>query len=550
MSFPGKLKLIINMHDSLKNKYLVNKDKARDIRRINREIRYTMATSPTKCVLFDPKIHRKMEQLFFKRGNLNKKTKTELRKDMNSINTKFIKVREKNIESLEEEKNKFKIFSEELLKKDNKVFMEDYEIVESHLTEISDAIKLIKNPIPIKESKKKKIVKGKMETITIAAKPIETVIVENKTSLISNYNSIWKRFMDFFTYIRLTEIYKHKTINEENCVIECEQMMDNYNLLKRGSLDRISAFSEIDAKILEQHHDMRDVNTNIFADYTFKTITDKQCIQDKLMSFIEGNVNNVRSAANKIYHYGFNVIPELSKKEEDGFIEFFRNFVADKHKTLPRDIDADDYLRILSQLDERPTMPNLIDIVLSNYDIVESYPFNIEKRPDCLFGTLMYEYLKSLVIAKNDGELMRIFMELFALDHAGNTLKPVKDHLEGIYYEKKSKNTYEIDKSELLFLLGSLCDNLDVLDNGCKNGEELILCETGYDETPEGSPISGTLGSRSNSGEKLGSRSNSGEKLGSRSNSGEKLGEKLGGNKKKQSKRQRNKKNKSQKQNK
>ena len=533
MSFPRKLKLIINMHDSLKEKYLV--ENAKDIRHINREIRYTMATSPTKCVLFDPKIHRKMEQLFFKRGNLNKKTKTELRKDMNSINTKFIKVREKNIESLEEEKNKFKIFSEELLKKDNKVFMEDYEIVESHLTEISDAIKLIKNPIPIKESKKKKIVKGKMETITITAKPIETVILENKTSLISNYNSIWKRFMDFLTYIRLTEIYKHKTINEENCVIECEQMMDNYNLLKRGSLDRISAFSEIDAKILEQYHDMRDVNTNIFADYTFKTIIDKQCIQDKLMSFIEGNVNNVRSADNKIYHYGFNVIPELSKKEEDGFIEFFRNFVADKQKTTPRDIDADDYLRILSQLDERPTMPNLIDIVLSNYDIVESYPFNIEKRPDCLFGTLIYEYLKSLVVAKNDGELMRIFMELFALDHAGNKLKPGEDHFEGIYYAKRSKNTYEIDKSELLFLLGSLCDNLDVLDNGCKNGEELILCETGYDETPEGSPIAESL-----------DNSDSSKKLGSHSDSSKKLGGKI----KNQSKRQRNKKNKSKKQNK
>lgn len=543
MSFPRKLKLIINMHDSLKEKYLV--ENAKDIRHINREIRYTMATSPTKCVLFNPNVHKKMEQLFFKRGNLNKKTKTELRKDMNSINTKFIKVREKNIESLEEEKNKFKIFSEELLKKDNKVFMEDYEIVESHLTEISDAIKLIKNPIPIKESKKKKIVKGKMETITITAKPIETVILENKTSLISNYNSIWKRFMDFLTYIRLTEIYKHKTINEENCVIECEQMMENYNLLKRGSLDRISAFSEIDAKILEQYHDMRDVNTNIFADYTFKTIIDKQCIQDKLMSFIEGNVNNARSADNKIYHYGFNVIPELSKKEEDGFIEFFRNFVADKQKTTPRDIDADDYLRILSQLDERPTMPNLIDIVLSNYDIVDSYPFNIEKRPDCLLGTLMYEYLKSLVVAKNDGELMRIFMELFALDHAGNKLKPGEDHFEGIYYAKRSKNTYEIDKSELLFLLGSLCDNLDVLDNGCKNGEELILCETGYDETPEGSPMAESLDNSDSSG-KPASRSNSGEKPGSRSNSSKKLGGKI----KKQSKRQRNKKNKSKKQNK
>lgn len=537
MSFPRKLKLIINMHDSLKEKYLVKKDKAKDIGNINREIKYTMATSPTKCVLFDPNVHKKMEQLFFKRGNLNKKTKTELRKDMNSINTKFIKVREKNIESLEEEKEKFKIFSEELSRKNkNKEFMEDYENVESHLTEISEAIKLIKNPIPIAESKKKKIIKGKMETITIPAKPIEVVILENKTSLISNYNSIWKRFMGFFTYIRLTEIYEHKTINEDNCIIECEQMMDNYNLLKRGSLDRLSVFSEIDAKILKQHHDMRDVNTNIFADYTFKTIADKQCIQDKLMSFIEGNVDDVRSAANKIYYYGFNIIPEFSKEEEDGFIEFFRNFVADKHRTLPRDVDADDYLRILSQLDERPTMPNLIDIVMSNYDIVDSYPFNIEKRPDCLFGTLMYEYLKSLVVAKNDGELMRIFMELFALDHAGNKLKPGKDHFEGIYYEKKSKKTYEIDKSELLFLLGSLCDNLDVLDNGCKNGEELILCETGYDETPEGSPLAKSL--------------DSGEKLVSRSDISGKPGGTLGGNANKQSKRQRIKKNKSQKQNK
>ena len=109
MSFPRKLKLIINMHDSLKEKYLVKKDKAKDIRHINREIKYTMATSPTKCVLFDPNVHKKMEQLFFKRGSLNKKTKTELRKDMNSINTNFIKVREKNIESLEEEKEKIKI---------------------------------------------------------------------------------------------------------------------------------------------------------------------------------------------------------------------------------------------------------------------------------------------------------------------------------------------------------------------------------------------------------------------------------------------------------
>ncbi len=500
MSFPRKLKLIINMHDSLKDKYLVKKDKAKDIRHINREIKYTMATSPTKCVLFDPNVHKKMEQLFFKRGNLNKKTKTELRKDMNSINANFIKVREKNIESLEEEKEKFKIFSEELSRKNkNKEFMEDYENVESHLTEISDAIKLIKNPIPIAESKKKKIIKGKMETITIPAKPIETVILENKTSLTSNYNSIWKRFMGFFTYIRLTEMYEHKTINEDNCIIECERMMDNYNLLKQGTLEGILAFSEIDAKILKQHHEIRDINTVVLVDYTFKTITDKQCIQDKLMSFIEGNVDDEYLDTNKIYYYGFNIIPEMNERsDEDRFIEFFRNFVADKQRTLPRDVDADDYLRILSQLDESPTMPNLMDIVLSNYDIVDSYPFNIEKRPDCLFGTLMYEYLKSLVVAKNDGELMRIFAELFTLDHPGNRMKTGttnEEYFEGIYYDsvfKKGNKTYEIDKSELLFLLGSLCDDLDVLDNGCKNGEDLILCETGYDETPEGSPLDKT----------------------------------------------------------
>ena len=79
-----------------------------------------------------------------------------------------------------------------------------------------------------------------------------------------------------------------------------------------------------------------------------------------------------------------------------------------------------------------------------------------------------------------------------------------------------------------------------MLDNGCKNGEELILCETGYDETPEGSPIA----------ERLDNRGKPEGTLGSRSNSSKKLEGTLGGKINNQSKRQRNKKNKSQKQNK
>jgi hypothetical protein len=69
---------------------------------------------------------------------------------------------------------------------------------------------------------------------------------------------------------------------------------------------------------------------------------------------------------------------------------------------------------------------------------------------------------------------------------------------EGFFYKSKTalplriklNGKYRLDKNELMYLFCNLCENLDVLDNGCKNGESLDICETGYFKTPESSPRS------------------------------------------------------------
>jgi hypothetical protein len=113
--------------------------------------------------------------------------------------------------------------------------------------------------------------------------------------------------------------------------------------------------------------------------------------------------------------------------------------------------------------------------------------------------------------------LMRLFYYLFTVDHAGNRMKrdvKVEELLnanttseyDGVFYKSatalplriKMNGKYIVDKQDLMYLFCNLCENLDVMDYGCKNGDSLDICETGYLETPKGSPRSSKGSPRSN----------------------------------------------------
>ena len=116
-----------------------------------------------------------------------------------------------------------------------------------------------------------------------------------------------------------------------------------------------------------------------------------------------------------------------------------------------------------------------------------------------LFTLLIFYFVsKYIEIGRQDDEILKLFYDMFSIDHAGNRKKNViGDIFEGIYYNsekalsrrRKYKMLYEVDKSELIFLFANLCENLDILDNACKYGSELNICEAGYETTPHGSPI-------------------------------------------------------------
>ena len=192
------------------------------------------------------------------------------------------------------------------------------------------------------------------------------------------------------------------------------------------------------------------------------------------------------------------------------FIEFFRDFVKAKQATKDRDTFSYTYVLLMYEM-EVPTSKNpfklLINLFMRDLNYTTSYVLNIEKRPDCEYGTLIYEYLKELVIVKyeetRDLELLQTFHDLFMIDHAGNRMKSDADphdlktqtEFDGFFYKSiealprriKTHGYYEVDKRQLMRLFCNLCDRLDVLDNGCKNGDKMDICETGFYATPKSS---------------------------------------------------------------
>lgn len=508
IKLPKILKLIINMHDSIEEKYLVGKDKSHDITRVNNEIKYTMATSPTKCILFEPNFYNKMEKLFFTKGSLYKKTKIELRRSINKVNEDFIQTHQREIENLQEEKEQFKIFSNELKEgnhKHTKLF-DDIKSVDAILQEIRNNIEELKREAPVVKTRKI-LIPGKLVKLNTNTNTPEDRKNKIKEHLIRLYNEFWDNYSGFLKYIYFDKICRRENLDETleiKIVIDiCIELERKYNILREGNVEQLSkfdAYKEIDAKILEHHHETMDINTIDINDYTFKTITDKQCIQDKLLSVITGNERD--NQTHHIYNFGFNAVPDITRNEEDRFIDFFIDFVRAKQDTVPKDIDADNYSQIMLKLDTDISTKHIIDLLQSCYG-EKSYPLNIEKRPDCILGTFIYEYIKELVISKyieigrQDDEILKLFFDMFSIDHPGNRKKNViGDMFEGIYYNsekalsrrQKYKMLYEVDKSELIFLFANLCENLDILDNACKYGSELNICEAGYENTPYGSP--------------------------------------------------------------
>jgi hypothetical protein len=303
--------------------------------------------------------------------------------------------------------------------------------------------------------------------------------------------------------------------DKNEIVAEIEDVQKNYELLKtRSGVAKIQGYVNLMKEIKDYDNESLKMDISQITDYTFKTVDNKQCIRDTLLTVCSGA--SKRDKEEFIYYFGFNAIPFYKDVgDQTRFIEFFRDFV--EAKKLTEDQDVASYVKVLQELHTSPDSSInaqyklLIKLLMQDFNNTTSYAFNMEKRPDCLLGTLAYEYMKELMImqsmATKNPNLMRLFYYFFALDHPGNRMQPdaTVDELlnlqakeaiyDGFFYKSKTalplrmklNGKYRLDKNELMYLFCNLCENLDVLDNGCKNGDNLDICETGYFKTPDGS---------------------------------------------------------------
>ena len=488
LSLPKHLKMTINMHDSSNSEKPKKRSSADSLEHLKTDIRYTVATTPMTSALFNRDHYKTVENAFFTHANLTETMKRNLREEMVELYNERLKDYDA---SIAEEEANAKMFHRLYngLKSKNTNVMRDH----ANITEILERMK---------------------------ARPPRKIVVHGKKDPVANsnrrlgilYEEFWNN-ADFLEYIQFTKMCEHKSQDEDSIKEAIEELAKSYEMLKtKTELVKIPQYKEILVRI--RNYEKKITRTDIIqsVDYTLKTVNDKKCIDDVLMTTIGGGAEDDNET--DIYNFGFNVIPFLTTTSDQmRFIEFFRDFVKAKKATKDRDTFSYTYVLLMYEMEmgtmKDPTSKNpfklLINLFMRDLNYTTSYALNIEKRPDCEYGTLIYEYLKELVIVKyketQDPELLQTFHDLFMIDHAGNRMKSDAEDLktqtefDGIFYKSiealprriQTRGYYEVDKRQLMRLFCNLCDRLDVLDNGCKNGNTLDICESGFYATPKSS---------------------------------------------------------------
>ena len=478
------------MHDSSNSEKPKKRTSEDSLEHLKTDIRYTVVTTPMTSALFNSNHYKIVETAFFTHANLTETMKRNLREDMVELYNEQLKIYDASI--AQEEANAkmfFRLYNG--LKSKNTNIMRDHATV----VEILERMK---------------------------ARPPRKILVKGQSSkkdqigpdrrLINLYEEFWNN-ADFLEYIQFTKMCKYAQQDEHSIKEAIEELAKSYEMLKtKTELVKIPQYKEILVRI--RNYEKKITRTDIIqsVDYTLKTVNDKKCIDDVLMTTIGGGTEEDNEP--DIYNFGFNVIPFLTTTSDQmRFIEFFRDFVKAKKATKDRDTFSYTYVLLMYEMEmgtmKDPTTKNpfklLINLFMRDLNYTTSYALNIEKRPDCEYGTLIYEYLKELVIVKyketQDPELLQTFHDLFMIDHAGNRMKSDAEDLktqtefDGIFYKSiealprriQTHGYYEVDKRQLMRLFCNLCDRLDVLDNGCKNGNTLDICETGFYATPKSS---------------------------------------------------------------
>ena len=496
LSLPKHLKLAINMHDGTTK---ITPKPDLDIVNLPTNVKYTIVTAPTNSVYFSKDNYKDIEDAFFTKATLTNKAKQRLRTNLVQMHNRIVTGYDKKIAEKESQAQLFFRLSNGIQSK-NSAIVANHEKIIDVFARINEAMKPAK--------KLKIVVKGASQKET----PIET-------RLTNLYREFWQN-EEFLESIKFTDICKRKNMsqmwNKDEIVAEIEHMQKNYEMLKtRFGVAKIQDYAKLMKEIKDYENESLKMDISQITDYTFKTVDNKQCIRDTLLTVCSGA--SKRDKEEFIYYFGFNAIPFYTDVgDQTRFIEFFRDFVEAKKMTGDQDMSS--YDNVLTELQEHQESPEtqyklLIKLLMQDFTQTTSYAFNMEKRPDCVWGTLAYEYMKELMImqsmATKNPNLMRLFYYFFALDHPGNRMQPdaTVDELvktnsqaktkeyEGFFYKSKTalplriklNGKYRLDKNELMYLFCNLCENLDVLDNGCKNGDSLDICETGYLKTPEGS---------------------------------------------------------------
>lgn len=493
LSLPKHLKMTINMHDSSNTEKPKKRSAEESLEHMKTDIRYTVATTPMTSALFNRDHYKTVENAFFTHANLTDTMKRKLREEMVELYNDKLKMYDASI--AEEELNAnmfFRLYNG--LKSKNTNVMRDH----TTITEILERMKA--------RPSRKIVVHGKKDPIGVDRR------------LINLYEEFWNN-AEFLEYIQFTKMCEHKLQDEHSIKEAIEELAKSYEMLKtRMELVKIPQYKEILDRI--RNYEKKITRTDIVqsVDYTLKTVNDKKCIDDVLMTTISGGAEDDNEP--DIYNFGFNVVPFLTTTSDQmRFIEFFRDFVKAKKATKDRDTFSYTYVFLMYEM-EVGTMKDpfklLINLFMRDLNYTTSYALNIEKRPDCEYGTMIYEYLKELVIVKyeetRDPELLQTFHDLFMIDHAGNRMKSDADpndlvtqtEFDGYFYKSmealprriQTRGYYEVDKRQLMRLFCNLCDRLDVLDNGCKNGDKMDICESGFYATPKSSksPLSCAFG--------------------------------------------------------
>ena len=516
---PKHMKLTINMHDSIKK---ITPKPTLDIMNIPTNVKYTIATAPTNSVYFNENNYKDVESVFFTKATLTDKMKHKLRANLVELHNEIVTGYDTTIAEKERQTQLFFRLSNGIQSR-NSAIIENHEKIVDIFDRMNEAIK------PTKKSR-----------ILIVKDAIQKD-VKLETRLTNLYREFWQN-EQFLENIKFTTICTKKNISQmwdkTEIVAEIENVQKSYEMLKtRSGVAKIKDYANFMAEIKSYEKASMQMDTVQLADYTFKTVDNKQCIRDTLLTICTGATTNDKDTS--IYHFGFNVMPFYNDVgDQMRFIEFFRDFVKAKKLTQDRDTFSYTYVSLMYEMElrENPSMSSdglyklLIKLLMRDFNNTTSYAFNMEKRPDCELGTLAYEYVKELMIMQSvetkNPNLMRLFYYLFTVDHAGNRMKrdvKVEELLnanttseyDGVFYKSatalplriKMNGKYIVDKQDLMYLFCNLCENLDVMDYGCKNGDSLDICETGYLETPKGSPRSSKGSPRSN---KKGSSSSKG----------------------------------------